>query len=172
MRSDILAPSRLAEDQRGTVVVDVLRSGSGEGGSFEVSMVEALELHLSTSGGVRIEGEDRRSLDPDRERRSGPAVFYVRGAKCGVHDLTLDIRQRENLLSTVRFQVEVEPEGGVREGYDKDHPRAELLKLKGLHVGVTSPIPAEFNSEAFLDFAMERFEGLVPVHHWLVKALP
>jgi uncharacterized protein (TIGR02453 family) len=59
----------------------------------------------------------------------------------------------------------------VPPGYPPDHPRAELLKLKGLHAGVSGVVPPEFFAAEFTVWCFERFEAVAPVHSWLVKML-
>lgn len=56
----------------------------------------------------------------------------------------------------------------VPRGYPADHPRAELLKLKGLTLGVESAIPASIHSARALDQVFKRFELMLPLHRWLV----
>jgi len=55
--------------------------------------------------------------------------------------------------------------------YKQDHPRAELLKLKGLAVG-TPEIPEELMpSHELADWLVEHFREAAPVAHWLDAAL-
>jgi len=56
----------------------------------------------------------------------------------------------------------------VPKPYPPDHPRAELLKHGGLHVGLHTKVPRELTSASFADFCAKHFEKLVPVHRWLV----
>lgn len=54
-------------------------------------------------------------------------------------------------------------------GYDKDHPRAELLKHNALY---SHPTPISWDvvsSPDLLDVCFDHFEKLAPIHHWLVK---
>lgn len=56
----------------------------------------------------------------------------------------------------------------VPRGYDKEHPRGRWLKHKGLTVGTGSlERPPELYSEALVDWCMERFVLMEPVHAWL-----
>ena len=56
----------------------------------------------------------------------------------------------------------------VPRGYDKDHPRGELLKYGGLHAGRELPVPEEFYSESLIDLCAGEFERLLPLHRWLL----
>jgi len=54
--------------------------------------------------------------------------------------------------------------------YPQDHPRAELLKHKGL--AVHALIPDDLcSSPRLLDWAEERLRHAAPLVHWLDKAL-
>lgn len=59
----------------------------------------------------------------------------------------------------------------VPRGFDADHRFADYLKFKGLHAGVEDSIPKELHSPAILDYCMERFEQMAPLHHWIVETL-
>jgi uncharacterized protein (TIGR02453 family) len=59
----------------------------------------------------------------------------------------------------------------VPRGYPADHPRALLLKKKGMTLGESMPIPdALFTPEA-LDFVYDRFEKMLPLHKWLLEMI-
>lgn len=56
----------------------------------------------------------------------------------------------------------------VPRGYDPQHPRARWLKHKGLTVGTTpADPPPELTSPALVDWCMERFAHMAPLHAWL-----
>lgn len=59
----------------------------------------------------------------------------------------------------------------VPRGYDPEHPNAELLKLKGLHAGLETPIPSELHSAKLVDHCFERFQHLAPLHFWLLEMM-
>lgn len=52
-------------------------------------------------------------------------------------------------------------------GVPAEHPRAALLKHGGLHSGWEGKHPKELGSARFLDFVMEHFSAVAPLHHWL-----
>ena len=62
-----------------------------------------------------------------------------------------------------------EPYKRVPRGYAKDHPRAELLKLKGVTVGVEGPVPKSLHTRRAVEYVAARFERMAPLHRWLVK---
>lgn len=56
----------------------------------------------------------------------------------------------------------------VPRGFAPDHPRAELLKYRVLHASRREDVPAEFYGPRFIDWCMNRFERVLPLHEWLV----
>ena len=62
----------------------------------------------------------------------------------------------------------MEPYKRVPKGFDPDHPRAELLKFKGVTLGKDEPLPKALHSGRFLDYAYKRFEKMAGLHKWLV----
>jgi hypothetical protein len=52
-------------------------------------------------------------------------------------------------------------------GFDPDHPHAELLLYKGLHVWEETAIPEEFYSKKFVNFCWKKFKPFLPLHQWL-----
>ncbi len=67
------------------------------------------------------------------------------------------------------FTVEGAHYKRVPAGFDPGHPNAELLKNKGLYAGYETRIPDEFYSAELIDYCLERFEPLLPLHRWLMK---
>ena len=59
----------------------------------------------------------------------------------------------------------------VPKGFETDHPRADLLKYAGIHVGLDVAHPKELNSKAFPTFVMGHFKKLRPVTDWLVALI-
>lgn len=61
----------------------------------------------------------------------------------------------------------------VPRGFDPDHPRADLLKHGALHAGVTlRPLPQDVHSAKLATLCAGHFKKLLPLHRWLVDALP
>jgi uncharacterized protein (TIGR02453 family) len=73
------------------------------------------------------------------------------------------IRAREG------FSVEGEHYKRVPAGFDPGHPNAGLLKHKGLYASYETKVPEEFYSAGFVDYCLQRFEPIVPLHRWLMK---
>ncbi|NOK59460.1 MAG: DUF2461 domain-containing protein [Chloroflexi bacterium AL-W] len=65
--------------------------------------------------------------------------------------------------------VEGEQYRTVPRGFDKAHPRAELLKYQGM-ISSPRPIPEEvWTSSALVDVCVEYFRSILPLHQWLVR---
>ena len=58
---------------------------------------------------------------------------------------------------------------GVPRGYDKEHPRAELLKYKGMYVYSPNISKAKMTSKDCFDVCFEHCERMFPYHKWLMK---
>lgn len=52
-------------------------------------------------------------------------------------------------------------------GIVADHPRAALLRHRGLYATWEDKHPKELGSARFVDFAVAHFGRMVPVHAWL-----
>lgn len=57
----------------------------------------------------------------------------------------------------------------VPRGFAQDHPRAGLLKRKGLTLGEQSPIPAWVYTPEVMDQVFDRFARMLPLHLWLLR---
>ena len=52
-------------------------------------------------------------------------------------------------------------------GYDPDHELADLLLYKGLFAMDDGPMPKEAASGALVDYCLERWTSMLPLHQWL-----
>lgn len=52
-------------------------------------------------------------------------------------------------------------------GYDPDHGLADLLLYKGLFAMDDGPVPPEASSDSLLDYCLERWTAMLPLHQWL-----
>ena len=55
----------------------------------------------------------------------------------------------------------------VPRGFDPAHPRAELLKHKGLYAGIEMKPPAELHGPELVGFCRDHFQALLPLHRQL-----
>jgi len=55
----------------------------------------------------------------------------------------------------------------VPRGFDPDHRRAELLKHNGMYCYTEGRIPKEFRSPALVDYCLDRWKQMLPLHRWL-----
>jgi uncharacterized protein (DUF2461 family) len=56
----------------------------------------------------------------------------------------------------------------VPQGFDADHPHAELLKFKGLHSSTETLEPELITEPKFMDICFEHWVNQSPLHNWLV----
>jgi uncharacterized protein (TIGR02453 family) len=56
-------------------------------------------------------------------------------------------------------------------GYDANHTHAEFLLYNSIYSEITMPIPEEFYSEKFIDFAYKHYDAMLPIHNWLMTAV-
>lgn len=54
-------------------------------------------------------------------------------------------------------------------GYDPDHPLADFLIFNGLTAWIEGLIPGALHSGALVDYCLKNYEGMVPLHRWLLK---
>jgi uncharacterized protein (TIGR02453 family) len=55
----------------------------------------------------------------------------------------------------------------VPRGFDKDHPRADLLLYKGMTVAREDLIPEALYSAGLIDYCLEEYSQMFPLHRWL-----
>ncbi|MDJ0761358.1 MAG: DUF2461 domain-containing protein [Myxococcota bacterium] len=63
--------------------------------------------------------------------------------------------------------TEIETYKRVPRGYPQDHPRADLLKKKGVVFGEEGPIPVSLFSAKAVAYVYKRFEKMENLHQWL-----
>ena len=54
-------------------------------------------------------------------------------------------------------------------GYPSDHPNSGLLLYRGLYAGIEKKILEALFSEKILDYCVEKYKSMVPLHQWLVS---
>ena len=60
----------------------------------------------------------------------------------------------------------------VPKPYPEDHPRADLLRIKGgFQARWSEPAPASISGPKFVDHCMKRLEACADIHHWFVENL-
>lgn len=95
-------------------------------------------------------------LEPYRkavlDRKSGPALGRI----------------TERISKTAGYNLGGIGYKRVPSGYDREHPRAELLKYKGLYAGNESGLPDEIEGREFAAYCIKRFEPIEGLHRWLV----
>lgn len=127
-------------------------------------------------------GEKPRT-SPGYMLRIRPDIVHIAVGVFGLADATLT-RYRDAIVGDAGEELESrianakkQLRGGklsdpqrkrVPRGYNADHPRSHFLLSDGLHLSVEPKTPASVTSGRFVDFVMDRFTKLAPVHDWLV----
>jgi len=75
------------------------------------------------------------------------------------------------LKASKGFQVGGLHYKSVPRGFDKEHPRAELLRFAGLYAYPPEIGVEEVKTAALVELCVAYFEQMAPLHHWLVKVL-
>lgn len=96
-----------------------------------------------------------------------PAQLARYRAAVDAPDSGLALQQITDAVSAAGFAIEGEKLKTVPRGFDKDHPRAELLKHKSLSAGVEVGRPAWLSTAAAKDEIASRWETLRPLVEWV-----
>jgi len=79
----------------------------------------------------------------------------------------------EEIVRSVRekgpYAIEGKSYKQVPRGYDRDHPRADLLLHNALYASATGITPAQMASPALVDICVDHCQNMAPLHRWLVK---
>lgn len=59
----------------------------------------------------------------------------------------------------------------VPNGFDADHPNADLLLHKGLYVGRRVPVPAALHLPGAVDYCIDIYENFAPLLRWLAPVI-
>ena len=55
----------------------------------------------------------------------------------------------------------------VPTGFEKDHPREELLRHKGLYAFIETPVPNQLFTQKAVEFCLKQYKALSPLYNWL-----
>lgn len=72
-------------------------------------------------------------------------------------------------LRRAKYGVYGEHYKRVPKGFEADHPREDLLRYSGIHVGMDVPHPDQLSSKALPTYVIGHFKKLRPVTDWLVE---
>ena len=70
-------------------------------------------------------------------------------------------------MDTKGFDFEGPEYKRVPPGFDKGHPRSNLLRKKGLSLWSEESIPKELYSPKAIDFCIKKYREMLPVYKWL-----
>ena len=87
------------------------------------------------------------------DAKTGPKLATI---VAGLRKQRYEVASRESLQRAPR-------------GFPPDHPRVELLRMKGMHVGRAFGAPAWLHSSRALDRILQTWRDAIPVNRWLDK---
>ncbi|MCG8588960.1 MAG: DUF2461 domain-containing protein [Proteobacteria bacterium] len=106
------------------------------------------------------------AFDPKRRERWREAVAGRAG-----ESLARAIRKVETAAGQSSVEVAGESLKKVPAPWPADHPRADLLRLKGFQIRFAEPVPSQVEKPAFARWCTTRLRRLLPIHTWLVQEL-
>ncbi len=77
------------------------------------------------------------------------------------------LQRAVKLVAKRGYEIGADKTKRVPRGCDPDHPRAELLKHKGLFAGLGMKVPPEFHGPELVTFCRGHFKALLPLHKQL-----
>jgi uncharacterized protein (TIGR02453 family) len=98
---------------------------------------------------------------------------FTRGALAAYREMVLDPKAGPALQRAVRevekrgYTVGGEQTQRVPRGCDPEHPRAELLRRKGLYAGIGLGLPPELHGPELVDLVHGHFKAMLPLHRRL-----
>lgn len=113
-------------------------------------------------------------LTPDRLILATGMIEFQKETLSRYREHVLD-DERGSALATIVDDLRANGYGVVGEGYKKtprgipaDHPRAALLKQRGLIANLNIEHPKELGTPGFVEFSLGHFSRMAPLHNWLV----
>lgn len=129
-------------------------------GAFAASQ-EGLGFYLQVSADGLLIGGGCHSYTPPQLARFRAAV--------DAPDSGGELQQIVDSVAAAGFAIQGEKLKTVPRGFDKDHPRAELLKHKSLSAGVEVGEPEWLSTPSAMQEIADRWEVLRPLVDWVGK---
>lgn len=104
------------------------------------------------------------AFDPRQRDRWREAVGGIAGEALG-----RAIRKLESAGKKHFVEVAGDALKKVPEPWPADHPRADLLRMKGFQIRFAEPLPGNLEKPAFAGWCELRLRRLLPIHEWLVS---
>ena len=121
-----------------------------EGGAAYYVQLSSEGLYVGSGYYVLANDQLERYRQAVADARRGPALATA---------VTALRKQRYNIDSREALKR-------VPRGFDADHPRADLLKLKGMHVGREFGAPRWLHSRGAVDRIIDTWRAAAPVNRW------
>ncbi len=122
-----------------------------EGGASYYVQVSAVGLYVG-SGYYHLQSDQlQRFRDAVADSRRGPKLAAA-----------VDALRRQRYEVAARDSLKRAPRG-----FDPDHPRVDLLRMKGIHVGRNFGAPRWLHTTAAADRIVTAWRAAAPVNRWL-----
>ncbi|MCU0664895.1 MAG: DUF2461 domain-containing protein, partial [Myxococcota bacterium] len=114
-------------------------------------------------------------LEPQMLLIGGGIYIFPPHLLTAFRDCAADAK-RGKALKRLVAQLETAFPGGMQSetskkvprGFSADHPQERLLRFKGLTVGERGPVPDVVHRAELIDYLMERYQKMVPLHRFLL----
>lgn len=112
-------------------------------------------------------------LDPPELYLGTGFYYFSKESLAAYRELVLDakagpsLQRAVNLVVRRGYAIGGEKTKRVPRGCDPQHPRAELLKHKGLYVGIGMKQPPELHGPELVEFCHGHFRAMLPLHRQL-----
>ena len=127
----------------------------------EKRSMESTGFYLGLTGGEVSLGAGKHGFEPEVLERYRAAVVDPK--------LGADL---QHAIDSVKAAGDYEVGGRfykqVPRGFDRDHPRADLLLHNGLHAWISLEDPPVLHTPGFVDFSLRHYQAMAPVHRWLL----
>jgi len=129
------------------------------------------------------EGSDRRmdcsgfyiSIVPNKIMLGAGMYMFTKDALAAYRNAVVHEKHGPELAKMIKqmekngFSVEGKHYKRVPRGFDAEHKNADLLLYNGLYAGKETKIPELFYTPEIVDYCVENFTKMAPLHNWLVS---
>ena len=70
-------------------------------------------------------------------------------------------------IKTNKYKIDIPSYKKIPAGYDESHPRANMLKAKGITIWQKCSLPNEFYNKKAVEYCINTFQTILPLFRWL-----
>ena len=127
----------------------------------EKRSMESTGFYLGLTGGEVTLGAGKHGFEPEVLERYRAAVVDPK--------LGADLQQAiDSVKAAGAYEIGGRSYKQVPRGFDRDHPRADLLLHNGLHAWTSFEDPPELHTPGFVEFTLRHYQAMAPIHRWLL----